>query len=154
MNRALMDRVSWNSKTSILVYFKHDIITKLLKTKNVSVGTDFYRNENLRSKKWLLCFNYNPNKFLLEHHLNEIQVQREFFVKKIPQISIYHSAMSVVNFKYQISTVVLENYQKSIVNHYREKSILLNFVNLSAIFCPWFTEKHHLISDSARLHGI
>lgn len=40
MNRALMDRVSWNSKTSILVYFKHDIITKLLKTKNVSVGTE------------------------------------------------------------------------------------------------------------------
>ena len=37
---------------------------------------------NLRSKKWLLCFNYNSNKSLLEHHLNEIQAQLEIFCEK------------------------------------------------------------------------
>ena len=37
---------------------------------------------NLRNKEWLLCFNYNPNKSLLEYHLNEIQAQLEIFCKK------------------------------------------------------------------------
>ena len=49
---------------TILSYFKNNIITKSLKTINLSIEAIFIEM-NLRSKKWLLCFTYNPNKSLL-----------------------------------------------------------------------------------------
>ena len=54
----------------ILVYFKNNI-TKSLKTIKLSIEAIFIEM-NLRSKKLLLCFTYNPNKSLLERHLNQI----------------------------------------------------------------------------------
>ena len=32
---------------------------------------------NINSKKWLLYFTYNPNKFLIENHLRQLQKQLE-----------------------------------------------------------------------------
>ena len=43
---------------------------------------------SLRSKKWLLCFTYNPNKSLLERHLNQIQAQLEIFCKNYEHLLI------------------------------------------------------------------
>ena len=48
------------------------IITKSLKTINLSIEAIFIEM-NLRSKKGSIYFTYNPNKYLLEHHLNQIQ---------------------------------------------------------------------------------
>ena len=63
----------------ILVYFKNNIITKSLKTINLSIEAIFIEI-NLRSKKWLLCFTYNPNKSLLQRHLSQIQAKLEIFL--------------------------------------------------------------------------
>ena len=71
----------------ILVYFKNNIITKSLKTINLSNETIFIEM-NLRSKKWFLCFTYNPNKSLLERHLNQIQAQLEIFCKNYEHLLI------------------------------------------------------------------
>ena len=63
----------------ILVYFKNNI-TKSLKTINLSIEASFIEM-NFRTKKWLLCFTYKPNKSLLERHLNQIQAQLKIFCK-------------------------------------------------------------------------
>ena len=71
----------------ILVYFKNNIITKSLKTINLSIEAIFIEM-NLRSKKWLLCFTYNPSKSLLERHLNQIQAQLDIFCKNYEHLLI------------------------------------------------------------------
>ena len=38
----------------------------------------------------------------------------------------------------KILTILPENYKKSIVKHFTEKTILFNFENLSTIFCRKF----------------
>ena len=70
----------------ILVYFKSNI-TKSLKTIKLSIEAIFIET-SLRSKKWLLCYTYNPNKFLLERHLNQIQAQLEIFCKNYEHLLI------------------------------------------------------------------
>ena len=70
----------------ILVYFKSNI-TKSLKTIKLSIEAIFIEM-SLRSKKWLLCYTYNPNKFLLERHLNQIQAQLEIFCKNYEHLLI------------------------------------------------------------------
>ena len=69
-----------------LVYFKNNIITKSLKTINLSIEATFIEM-NLRSKKWLLYLTYNPNKSL-ERHLNQIQAQLEIFCKNYEHLLI------------------------------------------------------------------
>ena len=71
----------------ILVCFKNDIITKSLKNINLSIEAIFIEM-NLRSKKWLLYFTYNPKKSLLERHLNQIQAQLEIFCKNYEHLLI------------------------------------------------------------------
>ena len=71
----------------ILVYFKNNIITRSLETINLSIEAIF-TEMNLRSKKWLLCFTYNPNKSLLERQLNHIQAQLEIFGKNSEHLLI------------------------------------------------------------------
>ena len=43
---------------------------------------------NLGSKKWLMCFTYNRNKSLLEHHANQIQAQLEIVCKNYEHLLI------------------------------------------------------------------
>ena len=82
------DRLDRNSNGGgILVYFKNNIITKSLKTIKMSIEAIFIEM-NLRNKKWLLCFTYNPNKSLLERHLNQIQAQLEIFCKNYEHLLI------------------------------------------------------------------
>ena len=74
-------RLDRNSNTGgISVYFKNNIIAKSSKTINLSIEAIFIEM-SLRSKKWLLCFTYNPNKSLLERHLNQTDSQLEIFCK-------------------------------------------------------------------------
>ena len=69
----------------ILVYFKNNIITnQTIKLSNEAIFIEM----NLRSKKWLLCFTYNPNKSLLERQLNQIQAQLEIFCKSYEHLLI------------------------------------------------------------------
>ena len=51
-----------------LVYFKNNIITKSLKTIDLSIEAIFIEI-NLRRKKQLTRFTYNPSKYLLEFYL-------------------------------------------------------------------------------------
>ena len=44
--------------------------------------------------------------------------------------------------KKKILTVLLHNFKKSAVTHSIEKPMLLNFVDLSTIFCPRLQEIH------------
>ena len=48
--------------------------------------------------------------------------------------TLTHESLNVEN---QISTVVLENYQNYAANYSKGTPILINFVNLSTIFCTW-----------------
>ena len=50
-------------ESGIVVYFKNNDITKSLKTTNLSAEAIFIEM-NLRRKKWLMCFAYNPSKYL------------------------------------------------------------------------------------------
>ena len=43
---------------------------------------------NLRYKKWLTYFTYNPNKSLSEHQLNQIQAQLGIFCKNYEHLVI------------------------------------------------------------------
>ena len=70
----------------IFVYFKNNI-TKSLQTIKVSTEAIF-TEINLRRKKWLTCFTYNPNKSLLEHRLNQIQAELEIFCKNYEDLLI------------------------------------------------------------------
>ena len=59
---------------------------------------------NLRSKKWLLRFTYNPNKSLLERHLNQIQAQLEIFYKN------YEYLLILGDFNANISEATLKSF--------------------------------------------
>ena len=63
----------------ILVYFKNDFITKSLKTINLSIETTFIEM-NFKKKNGCCALLITPNISLLEHHLNQIQAQLEFFL--------------------------------------------------------------------------
>ena len=87
----------------ILVYFKNNIITKSLKTIKLSIEA-IVIEMNFRSKKWLLCFTYNPNKSLLEGHLNQIQAQLEIFCKN------YEHLLILGDFNANISELTLTSF--------------------------------------------
>ena len=54
----------------ILVYFRNNITSKLLKIENLPSDIEaIFIEMNIKSKKWLLCCTHNPNKSLIENHL-------------------------------------------------------------------------------------
>ena len=62
----------------ILVYFRINITAKLLKLENLPSDIEaIFIEMNIKSKKWLLCCTYNPNKSLIENHLRHLQKQLE-----------------------------------------------------------------------------
>ena len=67
----------------ILVYFRNNITLKLLKTENLPSDIQaIFIEMNIKSKKWLLCCTYNPNKSLIENHLRQLQKQLEAFSER------------------------------------------------------------------------
>ena len=85
------------------MYFKNNITTKSLKTIIFSIEAIFIEM-NIGSKKCLLCFTYNPNKPLLEHHLNQIQAQLEMLSKN------YKNLLTKGYLKNNISTTILTSF--------------------------------------------
>ena len=62
----------------ILVYFRNNITAKLLKLENLPSDIEaIFIEMDIKSKKWLLCCAYNPNKSLIENHLRQLQKELE-----------------------------------------------------------------------------
>ena len=63
----------------ILVYFRNfrnNITAKLLKLENSPLDIEaIFIDMSIKSRKWLLCCTYNPNKSLIENHLRQFQEQ-------------------------------------------------------------------------------
>ena len=58
----------------ILVYFRNNITAKLLKLDNLPSDIEaIFIEMNMKSKKWLLCCTYKPNKTLIKNHLRQLQ---------------------------------------------------------------------------------
>ena len=58
----------------ISMYFRNNITGKLLKLGNLSSDIEaIFIEMNIKSKNWLLCCTYNPNKSLIESHLRQLQ---------------------------------------------------------------------------------
>ena len=67
----------------ILVYFRNNVTSKLLKIENLPSDIEaIFIEMNIKSKKWLLCCTYNPNKSLIENHLRQLQKQLEAFSER------------------------------------------------------------------------
>ena len=67
----------------ILVYFRNNITSKLLKIENLPSDIEaIFIEMNIKSKKWLVCCTYNPNKSLIENHLRQLQKQLEAFSER------------------------------------------------------------------------
>ena len=62
------------------MYFRNNITSKLLKFENLPSDIEaIFIEMNIKSKKWLLCCTYNPNKSLIENPLRQLQKQLEAF---------------------------------------------------------------------------
>ena len=67
----------------ILVYFRNNITSKLLKIENLPSDIEaIFIEMNIKSKKYLLYCTYNPNKSLIENHLRQLQKQLEAFSER------------------------------------------------------------------------
>ena len=65
------------------MYFRNNITSKLLKFENLPSDIEaIFIEMNIKSKKWLLCCTYNPNKSLIENHLRQLQKQLEAFSER------------------------------------------------------------------------
>ena len=60
----------------ILVYFRNNITVKLSILENLQLDIEVtFIEMNIKSKNWLLCCKYNPNKSLIENHLRQLEKQ-------------------------------------------------------------------------------
>ena len=60
------------------MFFRNNITAKLLKLDNLLSDIEaIFIEMTIKSKKWLLCCTYNPNKLLKEKHLQQLQKQLE-----------------------------------------------------------------------------
>ena len=67
-----------NTRGGILVYLRNNITSELLKIENLPSDIEaIFIEMNIKSKKWLVCCTYNPNKSLIENHLRQLQKQLE-----------------------------------------------------------------------------
>ena len=56
----------------LMIYVREDIPSKTVYVSNDNSFEGIFLEINLRKKKWLLCFSYNPKKILIETHLSNI----------------------------------------------------------------------------------
>ena len=60
------------------MYFRNNVTAKLLKLQNLPSDIEaIFIEINIKSKKWLVCCTYNPNKSLIENQLQQLQKQLE-----------------------------------------------------------------------------
>ena len=78
----------------ILVYFRNNVTAKLLKLENLPSDIQAISIEmNIKSKKWLLCCTYNPNKSLIGSHLRQLQKQLEASIERYKHFLIVGDSM-------------------------------------------------------------
>ena len=69
----LIRLVRSSSGGGIILYIREGISFKFLKSNSLSANTEAFLAEvKINKKKWLLCCSYNPHKFLIEKHMNEL----------------------------------------------------------------------------------
>ena len=69
-----------NNGGGILLYIREDIPSTLLNSDITIEG--FYIEINIRKKKWILTFTYNPNKNLISNHLKVIDKKQDSYSSK------------------------------------------------------------------------
>ena len=67
-------RLDWNDRGGgILLFGRESLITRLLSRYSFPHDIEILFIElNLRKKKWLICYCYNPHKNLINYHLQEL----------------------------------------------------------------------------------
>ena len=96
----------------------------------------------LGSKQLLLCFTYNPNKLLSEHHLNQTQAQLEIFCKN------YKHLLLMGNCKANISKPTLTSFSilLKLKDLAKEPTCYKNPNNPSCLNeCNWTQTQNHLV---------
>ena len=75
-------RLDRNSKGGgIMLFIRDNIPFRLLKPGNLSSNTEaFFTEINLRKKKWLMCWCYNPNKSLINKFTHDIGKALDSFI--------------------------------------------------------------------------
>ena len=68
----------------IFVFIRENAPTKLTESQMKIKG--FFNELNLRRKKWLLCWSYNPKYFQMSHHLKEIGNDLDVLTSKYDNI--------------------------------------------------------------------
>ena len=107
----------------------------------MSVVTIFIEMK-LGSKQLLLCFTYNPNKLLLEHHLNQTQAQLEFLCKN------YKHLLLMGNCKANISKPTFTSFSIlfKLKDLAKEPTCYKNLNNPSCLSdCNWTQTHNHLV---------
>ena len=62
----------------IIMYFRNNITEKLWKLENLPSNIEAVFSEmSIKSEKWLRCCTYNPDKSIIENHLQQLQEQLE-----------------------------------------------------------------------------
>ena len=69
-----------NNGGGILLYIREDIPSTLLNS-DITIES-FYIEINIRKKKWILTFTYNPNKNLISNHLKVIDKKQDSYSSK------------------------------------------------------------------------
>ena len=75
-------RLDRNSKGGgIMLFIRDNIPFRLLKPGNLPSNTEaLFIETNLNKKKWLICYGYNPNKFLINKFTHDISKVLDFFI--------------------------------------------------------------------------
>ena len=73
---------------------------------------------NIKSKKWLLCYTYNPDKSLIENYLRQLQKQLEasnFLIMKIFSTDVSHPSVTSFYTLFKLKSIMKEPtcYKKS-----------------------------------------
>ena len=71
----------------IMPYIREGIPFKLLKSNGLSAYTEAFLTEvKINKKKWLFCCSYNPQKALIEKHVNEVGKALDIYLNKYDHI--------------------------------------------------------------------
>ena len=80
-------RLDLNNKGGgIILYISEDIPSRLVSTESSQVEGFFVEIDLRNKKKWLLCYSYNPKKYLITQHLYALSKNIDIFTSKYGKI--------------------------------------------------------------------
>ena len=114
----------------IFVYFRNKITAKFLKLEYLPTDIEpIFIEMNIKSKKWLFCCTYNPNKSLIENHLRQPQ-------KQLPSSSErYEHFLIMGDFNADVSDLSMTSFSTlfKLTNIVKEPTCYMNLENPSCI---------------------